>query len=180
MKLDAAINRKSYERVVFVLRRHPITFIPIFALFLVLLAVPVAVYLLISNIYPHLLSEGMLYPVAVVLGSIYCLSVYLLFYIHFIDYYLDSWVVTNDRLIDIEQLGLFHRTTTELDLYQIQDVTTKVAGMFATLFHYGNVTVATASSNQQIIFHNVPHPDHIREQLILLANEDRKFHQSQV
>ena len=176
MHLSTLIKQKSYEHIEYVLRRHPLTFIPIAALFLVLLLVPPALYFLIQNIFPELLNGPVLYPTAVFIASVYYLSTYLFFYSHFIDYYLDLWIVTNDRIIDIEQFGLFHRSVTELDLFRIQDVTTHVLGFFPTVFHYGDVVITTASQNANIVFRNVPQPDHIRQELIRLADGDRRYH----
>ena len=101
---------------------------------------------------------------------------YLFFFVRFIDYYLDLWIITNDRIVDIEQHNLFSRSVTELDLFRIQDVTADMHGFFATIFNYGNVLVKTASSNTHIIFYNVSQPNRIREHLIHLSEEDRKYH----
>lgn len=176
MNLSELIKQKPYEQVLYKLHRHPLTFIPIVTLYLVLMTMPVIVYLLIDNLYPLLIQSTVLYPLAVLFASIYYLSIYLFFYARFIDYYLDLWIVTNDRIVDIEQHGLFHRVTTELDLFRIQDVTADIKGVFPTIFRYGNVHVKTASSTTSIIFKNVSNPDHIREELVRLADEDRKFH----
>ena len=179
MGVSDIIKKKGYEKVIFVLHRHPITFIPIIFLFIILLLVPVAVYFLISTIYPSLLFKAPIFQLGVLLGSIYYLSIYLFFYAQFIDFYLDIWIVTNDRIVDIEQNNLFNRTITEVDLFRIQDVTTNVEGVFPTIFKYGVVDIKTASINTNIQFKNVPNPNHVREQLIRLADEDRKFHMSQ-
>ncbi|PIR76616.1 MAG: hypothetical protein COU32_01180 [Candidatus Magasanikbacteria bacterium CG10_big_fil_rev_8_21_14_0_10_42_10] len=177
MHLGELIKQKSYEQIVYEIRRHPITFIPIAFLFLVLLLVPVILYALISRIFPELLMGPRSYPLLVLLVSAYTLTMYLLFYVRFIDYYLDLWIVTNDRIIDIEQHNLFARSITELDLFRIQDVTVEMHGMFATLFNYADVSVKTASSNTHIVFYAVAHPNKIREDLIKLSEEDRKYHQ---
>ncbi|MBP9695193.1 MAG: PH domain-containing protein [Candidatus Magasanikbacteria bacterium] len=95
----------------------------------------------------------------------------------FTTFYLDVSVITNDRIVDIEQLGLFANSTGELDLFRIQDVTSEVKGIFATLFDYGTVFITTASNNSNIILHNIHHPNNIRNALIRLAEEDRKYHQ---
>lgn len=175
--LPDIIKQKPYEHIKYLLHRHPLTFIPTVILFTVLAAVPVIVYFMINTLFPAFLQSEPAYPLMVLLGSVYYLSLYLFFYAQFVDYYLDIWVVTNDRTIDIEQHGLFHRTITELDLFRIQDVTTQVNGLFKTIFNYGDVVVKTASSTSNIVFYNVPAPNQIREDLIRLADEDRKFHQ---
>ena len=176
MQIEAVIKQKSYEHIIFKLHRHPLTFIPIIVLFFVMLAVPVIVYWLITFLFPGSLRCPILYPLTILAWSTYFLFTYLFFYVRFIDYYLDMWVVTNDRIVDIEQNGLFNRVITELDLFRIQDVTANVSGVFGTVFRYGDVIVTTASSTSHIIFRNVPRPNHIREELIRLADEDRKYH----
>lgn len=176
MHLSTIIKQKSYEHIEYSLRRHPLTFLPIASLFLILLLVPPALYFLIQNLFPDLLQGPILYPTTVLAGSVYYLSIYLFFHSHFVDFYLDLWIITNDRIVDIEQTGLFHRSVTELDLFRIQDVTTLVKGFFPTLFHYGDVIVTTASQTTGIIFRKIPNPDHIRQELIRLADGDRKYH----
>jgi len=176
MNVSEIIRKKPYENIIFTLRRHPLTFVPILFLFLILMIVPVVVYFLIDSLFQSLLQSPTIYPFTILAASVYYLSIYLFFYAYFIDYYLDMWVVTNDRIVDIEQHGLFHRVITELDLFRIQDVTADVLGIFPTLFRYGDVTVKTASSTSNIVFRNIPNPNHIRERLIRLADEDRRFH----
>ncbi|MDP2692422.1 MAG: PH domain-containing protein [bacterium] len=180
MNISYLIKQKSYEKVKFALRRHPITFIPQLLLLTVALVVPALVYLMISNIYPELFDSERLYALGIIAGSIYYLSVLLFGYGSFIDFYLDVWIVTNDRVVDIEQFGLFSRTISELDLFRIQDVTTDVHGLFSTIFKYGDVTLKTASTNLSIVFKNVPDPNHIRMQLLELAHEDFKYHRGQL
>lgn len=179
MNLGELIKQKSYEHIEYEIRRHPITFIPIAFLFLVLMLVPLILYFVISTIFPVLLDSPIAYPLLVLLTSAYLLTMYLLFFVRFIDYYLDLWIVTNDRIIDVEQHNLFSRSITELDLFRIQDVTVEIHGMFPMLINYGDVSVKTASSNTHIVFYAVGHPNKIREDLIKLSEEDRKYHAGQ-
>lgn len=76
----------------------------------------------------------------------------------FIDLYLDVWVITNKRILNIEQFGLFSRTEAEHQLSVIQDVTTEVHGIFATMLNYGDVQIQTASESQGVIFRQIPEP----------------------
>lgn len=179
MIISNLIRQKNYEKIEYLLRRHPITFLPYFLIFLLIMVVPIVVYLLINNIYPEILdpmTSRILFPIATLSASIYYLGACLFFYFQFIEFYLDIWIVTNDRIVDINQKGLFSRTISEMDLYRIQDVTVIVHGFFPSLFKYGNVQVKTASQNVGIIFKNVPRPNEIREALIQLSDEDRKHH----
>lgn len=176
MDVSHLIKQKSYERIEYVLRRHPFTFVGKLLLFLILFLVPVVVYWLLTTIFPAVVNNDTLYVIGVLLGSLYYLGILLFFYEQFIVFYLDMWVVTNDRIVDVEQLGLFSRTTSELDLFRIQDVTADVHGFFATLLDYGTLSIKTASNNVHIVFYDIAHPNKIREELIQLSHEDRKHH----
>lgn len=177
MVISNLIKQKSYEKINYLLRRHPITFAPTLILFLALIIVPPGLYFLLNSLFPNLLAGPVFYPLAVLVASAYYLSLYIFFYAQFIDFYLDLWIITNDRVVAIEQMGLFSRTISELDLFRIQDVTVEIHGFFPTLFHYGNITVQTASSGSHFVFHYIHNPNEIRQALIHLAEEDRKHHQ---
>lgn len=134
---------------------------------------------MIVNMFPTLLEGPISYPLLILLGSVYYLSLGLFFYSYFVDFYLDMWIITNDRLVDIEQTGLFARTVAEVDLYQIQDVSSDIRGFFPTLFNYGTLSLQTAGSIPKFIFYNIPRPHKLREEILALASEDKKYHAGQ-
>jgi len=171
---------KGYEKIVFSLRRHPFVFFLKILFFLILFIVPLVFYLLIINIFPYFLENTVVYALAILLGSIYYLSIWLFLYTSFIDYYLDVWTITNDRLINVKQQGIFSRTISELDLYKIQDVTSEIKGFFPTLLNYGNIYVQTAGERERFILEQIPNPHQIREKILKLAEEDRKYHQKSI
>lgn len=174
MHLSYFVQEKLNEHVEYVLRRHWLTFVPSIIIFLVMLAVPVIVYFLIQKLFPDLLSGPIIFPLSVLFASTYGLFSLLFFYVQFIDFYLDLWIITNERVIDVEQKGLFDRTIAELELENIQDVTSNVQGFWGTIFHYGDTFIATASSTDTIIFKQIPKPDFIRQELIRLSEIDKK------
>ena len=61
------------------------------------------------------------------------------------DYYLDLWIITNQRIVDINQKGLFNREVSEFMLDKVQDVTVEIPDMLATFMKYGNLKIQTAS-----------------------------------
>ena len=64
--------------------------------------------------------------ILVVLGAIIALMVWLIIYIGWVDYYLDVWMVSNERIVEIKQNALFNRQISELQLEDIEDVNAKV------------------------------------------------------
>jgi hypothetical protein len=87
---------------------------------------------------------------------------------------LDVWIITNERIIDIQQKGFFSRVISEQRHYRIQDVTSEVNGIIATVLKYGNVYVQTAGSKQRFFFHEVPNPEEVRNTIIRLAERSKR------
>lgn len=89
------------------------------------------------------------------------------------DFFLDVWVLTDRRVIAIEQKGLFARTVSEFDLSRIQDVTIEVHGIIPTMFNYGNLMVRTASEHENFIFKQVWRPNDVKDALIQASTAQR-------
>ena len=142
--------------------------------FLVLNILPLLLFFLAIINYPGLLTGQLSWPLLILGASVYYLSMWLLFFFSFIDYYLDTWIVTNRRIIDIELKGLFFHTVSEQELVKVQDITSEIKGFFPTIFSYGDVYMQTAGEVERFHFKQVPHPDVIRDMIIKLADENKK------
>ena len=81
-----------------------------------------------------------------------------LFVYQWTDYYLDVWVVTNKRLIDIEQKGFFTREMTTCPIEKIQDVSVEIDGVIATFFKFGIVHIHTAGERHDFSIQNARDP----------------------
>ena len=178
MKVDQLIKRKPNEQVIFFLRRHWIIFFGDTIEIMILGAVPMAVYFLLNKIWPSLLIGSVSWPLLILLASAYYLIIWLFFINTFIDYYLDAWIVTTDKVVNIEQNGLFSRTISELDLSKVQDVTSEVKGVIPSIFNFGNVYVQTAGEVERFDFEQIPRPHEIRKNILELVEEDRKRQKS--
>lgn len=176
MVAKSIMKTKAYEHIVHVIRRHGVTFIPYAFLFLILICIPIIAYFLFESAFTNTLQGPAATPILILIGSSYYLALALFFYSFFVEFYLDYWILTNDRLVDVRQISLFARTVAEVDLYQIQDVSSEVKGIFPTIFNYGNVYLQTAGPVPKFILMNVPAPDRLRQQILDLASEDKKFH----
>ncbi len=177
MRLAKFINKKSYERIEHVLHRHPITFLPTVFLFLILSSLPFVLYFVFENFFRVFFNQGSpLAIIVILLTSFYYIVLLCFFFIEFVLYYLDIWVVTNDRIIDVDQINIFSRTVSELDLASVQDATTEIKGFFPTMFDYGKLIIKTASDNAHIVFHDIAHPNKIRTKIIDLSDEDKERH----
>ncbi len=173
MRLDKLPNAKPGEKTVLFLRRH--WFIPagIILLLLALIAVPIAVYYLILTQASWLLDHPIAAPLLTLTASLYYLAIWVYSFSEFIDYYLDIWIVTSERIINIEQHGLFARVASELNLTAVQDVTSEVHGIVNTLFDFGVVHVQTAAETTRFVFKQIHGPEIVKRQIIQLADQAR-------
>lgn len=176
MHLNEIIKQKPYEKIIYVIRRHWVTYIPTIFLFFILALVPIAVGYILNQTSASLLTEPYSRAFFMLVFSVYELSIALFFFASFIMYYLDMLIITNDRLVQIQQRNLFSRSISELDLFKIQDSTSEVHGAVATIFSYGKLSIQTAGEQKNFMFEAVPNVHTIRRELMHLAEEDRKFH----
>ena len=176
MHISKIIKQKKGEHVIMMLRRHPFVLIPAFLLFLVINVFSISAYFFVAKQYPNMLISDAGRATVIILLSTLLLSTWIQFYGQFIDYYLDIWVVTNTRIINVEQHGLFGRTVAETDLYKIQDVTSDIKGFIPTTFSYGYVHIQSAGEDAKFLFEQVPYPHLVRKKIIQLVQIDRKKH----
>ena len=129
---------------------------------------------------PNLLENEITASLMFLTASLFCLATWVYSFSEYIDYYLDTWIITNLRIINIEQHGLFSRTASELYLGDVQDVTSEVKGVIPTLFDYGSVYVQTAGERQRFHFKDIDHPEKTKEKILRLVDEHRAKRASSV
>lgn len=86
-----------------------------------------------------------------------------------IAWYYSVYIVTDRRLIQITQRGLFRKSFVDLGLNQIQSLNYEVNGLQATLLGYGTILVQTYMGD--LVVHNVHHPAKIYKQLITILRD---------
>lgn len=164
------------EKLVYFLRRHPITLFSVIVGYLMLVTAPFLIFSYLEGFQPDILLNQTFQAFFVFGGSIFFLFAWLFLFQLFLDYYLDSWIVTTKRVINIEQTGLFGRTVSELRLYRIQDVTATVNGFTNTMFNYGDVQVQTAGEVEHFVFEQIPQPNKVAKTVLELSEIDRREH----
>ena len=76
----------------------------------------------------------------------------------FLNWYLNIYVLTNKRIINVTHESIFKRQTTEAPINRVQDVTHKTLGIVSMIFNYGDVIIQTAGHQTLIHFYMVPNP----------------------
>jgi hypothetical protein len=165
-------GRQPDEKIVIVLHRHWFVFVRHVFILILIAGVPPVVALIWSQIATFELVSGSLSHTLLVMGAaLYYIFLWILMYGFWLDYYLDIFIITDKRIVDIEQDGLFGRTVAEERLYRIQDVTSDAQGIMATTLHFGNVYVQTAGKTERFIFEQVAHPESVARTILELTDK---------
>lgn len=163
-------GQKNNEEILIVIHRHWFNILTHFFVILLMIILLFGSYFLTAILFDDF-SEQTLLNLTAFIRSLFLTFLWLLFFAVWIDYYFDVWIVTSERIINIEQKGLFNRVVSELELEKIQDVTTDVRGIIPTFLNYGHLLIQTAGERERFIFRNVPDPYKIKDAIMKLQNE---------
>lgn len=87
----------------------------------------------------------------------------ILFFPSWIAWYYSIFIVTDQRLIQITQKGLFHKSVVDLGLDKIQSINYEVNGFQETVLGFGTILVQTYMGD--LVVHDVHHPARINKKL---------------
>ncbi len=138
------ISLRADEKILLVIRRHWFVMVGPTIFGGVILLFPSLFFTIAPRLFPAIGENPALEPIINFYLSLYILMVLLYLFIFWSDYYLDIWIITTKRLIDIEQRGLFNRQISEMNLNNIQNVSVEIRGVIPTLLKFGNLRVETA------------------------------------
>lgn len=100
------------------------------------------------------------------------LIVFITAHVVWADYYLDMWIITNRRLISIDQQGFFRRSVSSFRFERLQDVTVTIKGIIQTLLDFGSISADTAGHDPFEVY-GLPNPRSIKS--LILEHADQAF-----
>ncbi len=165
-------GQQPNEKIILILRKHGWVFFKIILFYTILSLLPWLARYLMQQ-YTNLLSGGTLTVILNLLTSVYYIYILTFFFRAWIDYYFDVGIITSERIVDIEQNGLFSRNISALRLYRVQDVASQVHGFLPTFLHYGTVSVQTAGSVPRFIFDEISNPYETSKKILELVQEKK-------
>lgn len=143
------IHLEESENLVALVRKHWFV-ITIELLGVVLLALMPLILLMVTAYTPALTAAlpatFFQAPVVVFSYSLWLVFSSIVAMITWTHYYLDLWIITDRRIIVVEQLSLWHRTVGNFRLERLQDIQVSVSGIIPTLLNFGTVHAQTASA----------------------------------
>jgi len=162
------IRLDEHERIALVARKHWVVFLRDTIGLAALYAAPFLIYRFAAE-RPFALSpeETVTLSLSAALIAFSAIAWSLLIWVKFFgiwtDYYLDAWLVTDKRIVNIEQIGFFRREISTLRLERVQDVTIEVHGIIPTFFNFGDIRVQTAAAQREFVMRGIPRPGRVKE-----------------
>lgn len=149
------------EKIIRVVRRHWFYLLAPMALIAVSAILPMAAGLLLS--FWDGLGEiaGVFWFVA----GLYYLFLWNALFFNIMIYLLNTVIITDKRVIENIQSGLYKHAVNELPLDKIQDVTVRVHGMLASFLDFGNIEIQSAGAKTKFTFTCLPNPKDIKHLL---------------
>ena len=169
------LHLEEGENVIFEVRKHWIVFVGQASALLFSALLPF-ILLTLGKVFevdlPELNIPGNKSALFLFIYLLWLLTLWILFFLDWIKYYLDVWYVTEKRIIAIDQRKIFDREVSNLRFDKIQDVTIDVHGFIPTLLGFGNIRVQTASEDSKEFYMNsVRHPENLRKVIFTQQNK---------
>jgi uncharacterized membrane protein YdbT with pleckstrin-like domain len=158
-------SQEADEKVIFVLRKHWTVLITPLLTGLGILILATIIGVLVKSFDNIVITETGETILACVF-SLIILFTTLYVFMSWLIHYLDVVILTDEHLVEIQQLSLFSRKTSELDLDCIEDASSSQKGIVQTLLKYGNVLIQTAGELPNFNLNNFEDPDGIQQKIM--------------
>jgi uncharacterized membrane protein YdbT with pleckstrin-like domain len=160
-------TRFPEEKVVLVLRRHPITNIRWVLIAILMIFAPI-----LLSFFPLLEFLPGNFQFITILGWYLITTAFVLQ--NFLTWFFNVDVVTDERIVDIEFYNLIYKQVSDAQTNRIQDITYKMGGALRNIFNFGDVYVQTAGEVPNFEFLAVPNPERVVEVLQQQRIEEEK------
>ncbi|PIR96342.1 MAG: hypothetical protein COT92_01625 [Candidatus Doudnabacteria bacterium CG10_big_fil_rev_8_21_14_0_10_42_18] len=107
-----------------------------------------------------------------ILVAIYGINKYIL-------WFLNSFIVTNRRIIDGIHRHIFQKQVIESPLERILNISFRQKGILQTLFNYGDVEVQIVGLTDPLVFYRIKNPEKVKDLLWEMHNQlppEKKAH----
>jgi uncharacterized membrane protein YdbT with pleckstrin-like domain len=157
------------EQVILFLRQHPIVNLPWIMMTILMLTLP-SVFIF----FPPYAALPANYQFVITMGWYMFVFGYTL--AKFMGWFFNIYILTDERVVDVDFQNIFFRKISTAKTEEIQDVNVQSSGSFETFFGYGSIFVQTAAEVSQFEFLYIPNPDKVGKiinQLIDLEEQEK-------
>lgn len=157
----------SAEKIILVLRKHPITQIPW------IIAAITAAFLpmLLSSIgFLDFLPDRFQFAAAI---SWYMLLIGFMLE-KSLQWFFNVYIITDERIIDVDFVSLIYKNISSAKIEKIEDVTATTGGALQSVVNFGTIKIQTAAEKNEFEFEEVPQPSKVARLLNELILEEER------
>ena len=158
------------EKVILLVRAHPIyLYLRLLGIFggLVFLFILLAI---VQNFLGNLLGGAFILKVSILLLS----SGVTMALLTWVRWYYNLFLISTDRILDLDFSSLSHVAWTTARLENIEDVEVKPMGLIHVIFGLGHLFIQTAGSEAKLEIYNIPYPVEVQDILLDFAEIKRQ------
>jgi len=159
-------NMRPWEEIVMVVKRHWIVFVIIWIYFALAVLTTIGIY-----------SFAWFNPFSHMINVFFWMIFSLFLYIEWLNHELDMYVVSNNRIIWIEQISFLNRAVSECNLWQVQEVNSKTSGLLANIFNYWTLSIQTAWNKTTLQMDFCPESMQAARKVLNIVDDYRDSHQ---
>jgi len=147
-------NQETREKIILLLRRHWVTQFKWVFLGIIGIAVPIVfTWVPLLDFLP-----GNYQFMALVFWYLLLIAY---IYESFISWYFHVFIITDERIIDINFHNLIYKELSEAKIDNIQDVTYRQGGVLRAMFNFGDVIMQTAGREREFMIEGAPEPNRV-------------------
>ena len=140
------------EEMLLLFRKHPIV---------MRREIVIASLLLLAGTLPALVKPTYLFFFGGL--AIGFLLAFLVMFYAWIGWYFSVYIITNQRMLQITQKGLWKRSEVDIGLDKIQTISYQINGIQETMLGFGTIVVQTYVG--ELVIHDVHHPKKIQKRM---------------
>lgn len=171
------INLDPGEKIIIEARRHWLLVGAIGGLIGLLAVAPIVIILVVYYVSPEaasVLSKKETIAGLLFFGSSWLFFLWIIFFMNWTDYYLDVLVITNKKLIDVEQQGLFRRDVATAPIGNVQDIKIEIKGVIRSIFDFGNLYIQTGAVERELLIKDIKSPAKVKAVILDTIAENAK------
>jgi membrane protein YdbS with pleckstrin-like domain len=151
-------TQKEHESIILFLRAHLITNLSWILITLVLVILPIIILTYIFSLGLDFLSTQSADHFILVFTLFYYLLVFSYVFVSFLRWFYNVFIVTSERVVDIDYYDIVIHNIAVASLSHVQDVNYTQSGFIPTFFDYGDLFVQTAGDEKNFEALSIPKP----------------------
>lgn len=160
--MDKLIQLDNDEKILVIAKKHIFLLYIKVAGYILIAIVPIFIYSFITKnfVIDLTLDTQRIFSFLYIL---WILFLWISIFIFWTNAYLDMWIVTNKRVVNVDQKDLFSREISSIRLENIQDVSVETNGVLATMYKFGDISLETSGEKDNFYLKSAANPDNIKK-----------------